>query len=157
VRSFRQFPAGSSTITAPQTNYYYAVQCQPVIDPTMKFLREPVYARPVNSANVSEGFVTMWRITVTVRGPLATVAEAQDAVFGLQNSLQQKGAVEAQLATYIANKALGEAWLALPQYATASEGASPNPSQENNFYLWIRNSVESGSTYPYAENFTVFE
>src|SRR5690606_20277456 len=90
--NYRQFSSTSS----PEKNYFYRVEAMPVIDPGMKFLRE----LPYEEDGIHKGFATMWRLTVTVRGPLQTVAEAQEDAWA-NNILLRKKAVEAKLATYV--------------------------------------------------------
>lgn len=131
------FKAFSST-SNPEKNFFYRVECAPVVDPALRFAREQAYQ--------GGGFTTMWRIVVTVRGPLQTVAEAQEAVWS-ENTLLRKGAAEAKLATYVANKRLGYAVLATNLLAHPTGGVN-NPRS-------VLIQAPAGG-YPSPENFTVF-
>lgn len=132
--NFRAFSADQ----IPERNFFYRVHCIPVVDPPKprtavadlqpsKYLEYPHILDPDSSdawKTQWRGFASMYRVTVTVRGPLKTVAEAQDAQW--QNSLAQKGAIEAKLVTYVANKKLGEALLALDPACDFDTGESGN-------------------------------
>jgi len=142
-RAFRAFP-GDLT---PERSFFYRVHCVPVVDPPPprtaqadmrppKYLEYPHILDPdVDVATYPDdawktewrGFASMYRVTVTVRGPLKTLAEAQDDQW--TNSLAQKGAVEVKLVTYVANKKLGEALLAIDpncDYETGDSAAHYN-------------------------------
>ena len=170
---FRAFSADQ----APERSFFYRVHCVPVVDPPhpgdpnsiSKYMEFPYALEdpPVNW----RGFASMYRVTVTVRGPLKAREEAEDAQW--ENSLAQKGAVEAKLITYVANKGLGDALLAEdpndPNAATATGTNNPGykngtkPVREGAFpgavpasgadYVHI---VGLDGGYPFPENFTVF-
>jgi type II secretory pathway pseudopilin PulG len=164
---FRAFSADQ----APERSFFYRVHCVPVVDPPhpgdpnsiSKYMEFPYALEdpPVNW----RGFASMYRVTVTVRGPLKAREEAEDAQW--ENSLAQKGAVEAKLITYVANKGLGDALLAedpndpnkaLSGYKEGTkpirEGALPDGSPAPGAdYVHI---VGLDGGYPFPENFTVF-
>ncbi len=168
--AFRAFP-GDLT---PERRFYYRVHCIPVVDPPhpgdpnsiSKYMEFPY---SLDDGATWSGFASMYRVTVTVRGPLKTLAEAQDDQW--TNSLAQKGAVEVKLVTYVANKKLGDALLAEdsadPNAATGTnnlgyksgtkpvrDGAFPDGSPALGAdYVHI---VGLDGGYPFPENFTVF-
>lgn len=138
-----------STTSVPEKNYYYKIECDPVIDPARKYQEFPFQQGGDNT----RGFATMYRITVTVRGPVQTKAEAQDPVFGA--GLARKGSVQVKLATYVANKTMPEAKLAQDITVRRKTGSTYDmmPGVERNIIF----VTGAGSTdpYPYPENFTV--
>lgn len=138
-----------STTSVPEKNYFYRVECVPVIDPARKYQEYPFEQGGDNS----RGFATMYRITVTVRGPVQTKAEAQDPVFGA--GLARKGSVQVKLATYVANKTVGEAKLAANKIVRRKVGGNVTLEPEANI-IFITGSGTTADTYPYPENFTVF-
>lgn len=143
-----------STTSVPEKNYFYRVDCLPVIDPARKYAEFP-YTVSTSSGNLSRGFATMYRISVTVRGPLQSLAEAADDQWQ-NNALLKKGAVQVQLATYVANKALGDALLQ----------CEPGMGRNAKFLPVARDTTDDsniihvlgiGQDYPFPENFTVFQ
>ena len=186
--AFRAFP-GDLT---PERSFFYRVHCVPVVDPpdprtakadltTARYLEFPHIPDP--DATVAgdawkkewRGFASMYRVTVTVRGPLKTLAEAQDDQW--INSLAQKGAVEVKLVTYVANKKLGEALLAIdPNFDVefqnrsnyGPEGKPSKPVRDGHFLAGTSSEARpaAGASvihivgldggYPFPENFTVF-
>ncbi len=173
-----QFVSFSAT-QAPEKSFFYRVDCVPVQDPARKYLEMPcrgtaknVYGEEtyegVASANVWRGFASLYRVTVTVRGPLRSQAEAQDAQW-TNNTVLQKGAVQVQLVTYVANKNLGDALLAVDPVDThensgtnggdkpVRNGTFPNayPAPGSN-YIYIKGIDPANGYYPFPENFTVF-
>ncbi len=184
--NFRAFSADQ----IPERNFFYRVHCIPVVDPPKprtavadlqpsKYLEYPHILDPESSdawKTQWRGFASMYRVTVTVRGPLKTVAEAQDAQW--QNSLAQKGAIEAKLVTYVANKKLGDALLAIDWGLTdennASYGPAPGCKPIRDGQLGTLDGGRStaipasgahfihivaldGGEYPFPENFTVLD
>lgn len=138
-----------STTSVPEKNYFYKVECDPVIDPVRKYQEFPFQQGGDNT----RGFATMYRITVTVRGPVQTKAEAQDPVFGA--GLARKASVQVKLATYVANKTVGDAKLAQDITVRRKTGTTMEmmPAVERNI-IYIT-GAGSTDTYPYPENFTV--
>lgn len=140
-----------STTSVPEKNYFYKIECDPVIDPARKYQEFPFQQGGDNT----RGFATMYRITVTVRGPVQTKAEAQDPVFGA--GLARKASVQVKLATYVANKIMPEARLAVDKAVRhrTSGGSIEYASVPEKNIIFI---TGAGSTdpYPYPENFTVF-
>lgn len=187
--AFRAFPGN----LVPERSYFYRVHCIPVVDPPRprtsidllpppKYLEFPHIVDPdVDVATYPDeawkaewrGFASMYRVTVTVRGPLKTLAEAQDDQW--QNSLAQKGAVEVKLVTYVANKKLGDALLAVDSTCTAENNASYGPDNKCKPVrdgelgtvvggrstatpapgAWFVHIVGLDGGYPFPENFTV--
>lgn len=131
-KAFRAFPGDK----VPERNFFYRIHCIPVVDPPPprvaltdlrppKYLEYPHRLNPASTstwANQWRGFATMYRVTVTVRGPLKNLAEAQDDQWA--NSLSRKGAIEVKLVTYVANKKLGDALLAIDPNCDYETGAS---------------------------------
>lgn len=183
VNTNGQFAPFSATLV-PERSYFYRVQCMPVLDPARKYLELPTYNN-YDTNPAWRGFATCYRVTVTVRGPLKTQAEAQDDQW-TNNTVLQKGAVQVQLVTYIANKALGDALLAvdtddpnenpstedindpgqsLSAYGPANAG-NCKPIRYGDFptawpkdgadYIYIKGIDSADGGYPYPENFTVF-
>jgi type II secretory pathway pseudopilin PulG len=182
--AFRAFP-GDLT---PERSFFYRVHCVPVVDPPPprtaqadmrppKYLEYPHILDPASEESWKtqwRGFASMYRVTVTVRGPLKTLAEAQDDQW--INSLAHKGAVEVKLVTYVANKKLGEALLAIDPRCTAEttdsgnfgpDGVPSKPVRTGHFTAGAT-SVAVPATgagfvhivgldggYPFPENFTV--
>ena len=128
-------PCGSSS---PENRFFYRVDCLPVVD-SQRLYKEYPYSKPETRSNYrmkvagttgdldastsgelavdvatdsgrQEGFASMYRITVTVRGPLLKLEQASDANWGSYSS----GASEAVLSTMVANTHLGDALLAEP-------------------------------------------
>lgn len=135
-----------STTSAPEKNYFYKIECDPVIDPARKYQEFPF-----EQGGDNRGFATMYRITVTVRGPVQTKAEAQDPVFGA--GLARKAAVQVKLATYVANKTMPEARLAVQKIVRRKAGTTMTMQAGANIVL-IKGAGTTDS-YPYPENFTV--
>lgn len=183
-RAFRAFP-GDLT---PERSFFYRVHCVPVVDPPPprtaqadmqppKYLEYPHILDPHSSESWKtqwRGFASMYRVTVTVRGPLKTLAEAQDDQW--TNSLAQKGAVEVKLVTYVANKKLGDALLAIdPNFDVeflnrsnyGPEGKPSKPVRDGHFLAGTSSEARpaAGASvihivgldggYPFPENFTV--
>lgn len=182
--AFRAF-AGDLT---PERSFFYRVHCVPVVDPPPprtaqadmrppKYLEYPHILDPDSTESWKtqwRGFASMYRVTVTVRGPLKTLAEAQDDQW--TNSLAQKGAVEVKLVTYVANKKLGEALLAVDPNCTFETTASgsygppgvPSKAVRDGEFIPGTSSSAVPATgasvihivgldggYPFPENFTV--
>jgi len=167
---FRAFSADQ----VPERSFFYRVHCVPVVDPphpgdpnsNSKYMEFPY---SLDDGATWGGFASMYRVTVTVRGPLKAREEAEDDQW--ENSLAQKGAVEAKLITYVANKGLGDALLAEdsadPSCATGTvnsgyrlgtkpvrEGVFPGATPAKGAdYVHI---VGLDGGYPFPENFTVF-
>lgn len=95
--AWRQFPSD------PQ--YWYRVDAAPVVDPLRKY-REFAYDRESGGG----GFGSLYRLTVTVRGPLKSASDWSNV------PVARRSAVEVVLATYISNKQLGDAVLARDAY-----------------------------------------
>jgi type II secretory pathway pseudopilin PulG len=182
--AFRAFP-GDLT---PERSFFYRVHCVPVVDPPPprtaqadmrppKYLEYPHILDPDSTESWKtqwRGFASMYRVTVTVRGPLKTLAEAQDDQW--INSLAHKGAVEVKLVTYVANKKLGEALLAIdPNFDVeflnrsnyGPEGKPSKPVRDGHFLAGTSSEARpaAGASvihivgldggYPFPENFTV--
>lgn len=182
--AFRAFP-GDLT---PERSFFYRVHCVPVVDPPPprtaqadmrppKYLEYPHILDPDSEESWKtqwRGFASMYRVTVTVRGPLKTLAEAQDDQW--INSLAHKGAVEVKLVTYVANKKLGEALLAIdPNFDVeflnrsnyGPEGKPSKPVRDGHFLAGTSSEARpaAGASvihivgldggYPFPENFTV--
>ncbi|MCR4784762.1 MAG: prepilin-type N-terminal cleavage/methylation domain-containing protein [bacterium] len=133
VNTGGQFVACGSS--SPENRFFYRVDCLPVVD-SQRLYKEYPYSKPetrsnyrmkvagttgdldantsgelavdVATGNGQEGFASMYRITVTVRGPLLKAEQASDANWGSYSS----GASEAVLSTMVANTYLGDALLA---------------------------------------------
>ena len=147
--------------SAPECNYFYRVDCVPVLDPGRKYLEVPF---STDAGTTWRGFATLYRITVTVRGPLRTIAEAQDAQWGTNLSLQ-KGAIEVRLVTYVGNKALGDCLLTTDPAVDdpGSTGMKFCRSDAGPLDVYKPDSLlvkglydTDAYPYPYLENFTVF-
>ncbi|MBQ7503686.1 prepilin-type N-terminal cleavage/methylation domain-containing protein [bacterium] len=133
------------TTGTPEAFYYYKVDCIPVIDTRGLYAEFPHYYkddnsfRPdtmagtapwtdnaYNSGNVlADGFASMYRITVTVRGPFppptnglnanalaAQSNRASDTVFNTLDDTSKHALSEAVLSTIVANSRLGDGLLA---------------------------------------------
>ncbi len=164
VSTNAQFVPFSATLM-PERSYFYRVQCMPVLDPSRKYLDLPTYNN-YDTNPAWRGFATCYRVTVTVRGPLKTQAEAQDDQW-TNNTVLQKGAVQVQLVTYIANKNLGDALLAVDSAdPNESGGGGRKPVRNGQFptaypepgssYIYITGIDATNGYYPFPENFTVF-
>ena len=133
VNTGGQFIACGSS--SPENRFFYKVDCLPVVD-SQRLYKEYPYSKPETRSNYrmkvagttgdldantsgelavdvatgsgQEGFASMYRITVTVRGPLLKAEQASDANWGSYSS----GASEAVLSTMVANTYLGDALLA---------------------------------------------
>ncbi|HXE71656.1 MAG TPA: prepilin-type N-terminal cleavage/methylation domain-containing protein [Candidatus Nitrosotenuis sp.] len=144
---------------SPYSNYYYDVECVPVIDPDMNYKE---YMFDEENGSGYRGFATMWRITVTVYGPFE-----QESDMSIPAATRQ--AVKVQLVTYVANKVLGEAEVVDDididddHYYDPVSGeliGSYPPSTENR-KIWVQKVGAGASTsavarYPGVHNFTVF-
>ena len=112
-----------STSKAPEDKFFYKIDCLPAVDNRRLYLEYPAkrtgtvspvhykgnYAPSAETADTSyAGFASMYRLTVTVRGPLPKVDLASDTEF----AKYADGAVEAVLSTMVANANLGDALLA---------------------------------------------
>ncbi|NMA28829.1 MAG: hypothetical protein GX934_13820 [Burkholderiales bacterium] len=189
-KAFRAFPGDK----VPERNFFYRIHCIPVVDPPPprvaltdlrppKYLEYPHRLNPASTstwANQWRGFATMYRVTVTVRGPLKNLAEAQDDQWA--NSLSRKGAIEVKLVTYVANKKLGDALLAIdpncayenssltpPLAAYGPEGVHSKPIRDGDFTAGPSSPATRtlGADFihivgpdggnPFPENFTVLD
>lgn len=135
VNTGGQFIACGSS--SPENRFFYKVDCLPVVD-SQRLYKEYPYSKPETRSNYrmkvagttgdldantsgelavdvatgsgQEGFASMYRLTVTVRGPLLKADQASDANWSSYSS----GASEAVLSTMVANTYLGDALLAQP-------------------------------------------
>ncbi len=182
-----EYKAFSET-AVPEKHYFYKVESFPVVDLKRKYLEYPHYYDDSDSATYGgddwRGFATMYRLTVTVRGPLSDISFASDTEWPRHN----KGAVEAKLSTMVANKRLGHALLA--KAVCVRRKATPALSEEGpgaidaSSYLFVttgsprdddmshyRTNLDSRAfstytrsiwvkglygNYPFPEDFTVF-
>jgi prepilin-type N-terminal cleavage/methylation domain-containing protein len=138
---------------APYSNYYYDVECVPVIDPDMNYKE---YMFDEENGSGYRGFASMWRITVTVYGPFE-----QESDMSIPAATRQ--AVKVQLVTYVANKVLGEAEVVddidIDDSHYSGGGSYPPPTE--NRKIWVqkvgaKNSTSAVERYPGVHNFTVF-
>lgn len=131
------------TVGTPEAYYYYKIDCIPVIDTRGLYAEFPHYYKNDNSfrpdtmsgsapwtdssynnGNVlADGFASMYRITVTVRGPFplpangtaalaANSTRASDSVYNALDSTSKHALSEAVLSTIVSNSRLGDGLLA---------------------------------------------
>lgn len=179
-----EYKAFSET-AVPEKHYFYKVESFPVVDLKRKYLEYPhKYDNSESSTYGGDdwrGFATMYRLTVTVRGPLSNITFAADSEWPKHN----KGAVEAKLSTMIANKRLGHALLAKavcvrrkgtaalreegPGFYTASGYFETSGTPKDQAMAHYRDLSKAYTTYtrsiwvkglygdyPFPEDFTVF-
>ncbi|MGM9999479.1 MAG: prepilin-type N-terminal cleavage/methylation domain-containing protein [Candidatus Bruticola sp.] len=172
-----------STSTAPENKYFYKIDCLPVVDNRRLYLEFPArrtgtkspihyngsYAAATEVADTANaGFASMFRLTVTVRGPLPSADLAADDEFVNYS----EGAVEAILSTMVCNENLGDALLAsnmvlrnasygrvgddatggLAGVATYAGTPRRGPTVSNLNKVLIKGFTQ---TNPHPENFTV--
>lgn len=141
-------------VQAPEDKFFYRVECLPVVDTCAKYLEFPFESDDpgYSITNVAEnfrGFATMYRITVTVRGPLASAEQAADANWHNYN----RAAVEANLSTMFANRSLGDCLLAEEKRLRKQIGAQQKWNvEENGRFLYVKGF---SNDYPYPEDFSV--
>lgn len=141
---FRKF---SSTWTQhggslnPESTYFYRIEACSVVSRPDYFTEYPVqyngnsamrfdgtgkavtFDTAADIGEGYEGFVGAYRITVTVRGPLPSISDADDGVF---NKRFKQGACEAILSTIVTNDRLGDALLAEAIVTRSMEGSDNN-------------------------------
>jgi len=81
--------ASSFAVTSDDPDYYYRIFCESVIDPAQKY---------AEFTSTTKDLTTLWRFTVTVRGPLRAASEWYTI------PINRRKAVEVQLATYITDR-----------------------------------------------------
>lgn len=176
-----------SETAVPEKHYFYKVESFPVVDLKRKYLEYPHKYDSSESSMFGgddwRGFATMYRLTVTVRGPLSSLSYADDTEWPKHN----KGAVEAKLSTMVANKRLGHALLAKavcvrrkgtaavaeggPGYDLSNGYFEPAGTPKDQAMAHYRTNLDSRAystytrsiwvkglygNYPFPEDFTVF-